>query len=115
MENETKGDHIQLDNLVKNMPIETGSLKSEKNNIGKDVPCEILEKNIINYMQRIKLDKTNERVARMEEADIIEKRCHTARRNIATLLDLHQCAINLDSNIEKEIHKNIEIMKISYT
>lgn len=137
MGNEIKRDHIQLDNLVTNIPMETDDLKTEINNIGKDVPS-ILEKSIISYMQKIKLnspneetleqirylrekkdleiiDKTNERVARMDEADIIEKRCNTARQNISALLGLRACAVEgLTSDIDKEIDKNIENMIVRY-
>jgi len=142
MENEIKRDHIQLDNLVTGMPISDhlktyDALKSEINNIDKDMP-NILEKSIISYMQKIKLnspteetleqirflrekkdlemiDKTNERIARMDEADLIEKRCNTARQNIAALLGLRACAlVGVTSDIDKEIDKNIANMAVSY-
>ena len=98
----------------------------------------IMEKDITNIMSKIKenslnkdtleevrllrekkdleiLDKANKRLARIDEADLIEKRCNTARQNIGALLGLRACAVEgLDAEIDKEILKNVANMAVSY-
>jgi len=98
----------------------------------------IMEKGITNIMSKIKenslneetleqirflrekkdleiLDEANKRLARIDEADLIEKRCNTARQNIAALLGLRACALEgVTSDIDKEIDKNIANMAVSY-
>jgi len=98
----------------------------------------IMEKDITNIMSKIKenslnkdtleevrllrekkdleiLDEANKRLARIDEADLIEKRCNTARQNIAALLGLRACAVEgLDAEIDKEILKNVANMAVSY-